>query len=229
MNDTKNKRKSVFKGILNFFETILTILIVLICLIIIIQRVSNNEKSFFGYRLFKIESGSMIPKYNINDVILVKEIDLNKIQVGDDLVYIGTVGDAKGKVITHQVVKKEQSKEQIEFYTKGLANETTDPVVYENQVLGIVQSKVYTLTLITNILLNVYSLYFLIILPIILNLFFNELHSKDRKERYLQRRRKEEKEELESQKKKEEKNSIKKSSTKIKGKTQTEKNKKKQA
>ena len=77
-------------------------------------------------------------------------------------------------------------------------------------------------------MLNVYSLYFLIIVPIILKLFFNELHSKDRKDKYIQKRIKEEKAELENQKKKEEKNkSIQKSSTKLKGKKQSEKSKKK--
>ena len=29
----------------------------------------KREKSFLGLRLFKVETGSMIPKYNINDVI----------------------------------------------------------------------------------------------------------------------------------------------------------------
>lgn len=231
MNNTKNKRKSIFKKILSFFETILTILVILICLVIIIQRVSNNEKSLFGYRLFKIETGSMIPKYQINDVLLVKEVDVNKIKIGDDLVYIGTEGQTEGKVVTHQVVGIENNENKLEFYTKGLANATVDPVVFEEQILGIVQTKVYTLTFITNALLNIYTLYFLIILPIILHLFFSELHSSERKERYIEQRRKEEQREVEHQKKKESKANIVKakqqSMVNIKGKSKKqEKNKK---
>ena len=89
MNNTKNERKSILKKIFGFFEIILIVLVLFVCLIILTQRISNNEKSFFGYRLFKIETGSMIPRYNINDVILVKETNVNKINIKDDLVYFG--------------------------------------------------------------------------------------------------------------------------------------------
>ena len=201
MNNTKNKRKNILKVFFSFFEVIITILIILVCIIILTQRISNNEESFLGYRLFKIETGSMVPKYKINDVILVKEIDVNNIKIEDDLVYIGTDGQYRGKVITHQVVDIKGEGENLKFYTKGLANDTVDPVVEKSQIIGTVQTKVYTLTLITNLLLNIYSLYFLIIVPIILNLFFGVLHSEEKRERYLEKRRKEEKKELEHQKK----------------------------
>ena len=201
MNNNKNKRKNILKVFFNFFEAIITIFIVLICIIILTQRISNNEKSFLGYRLFKIETGSMVPKYKINDVILVKETDINNIKIEDDLVYIGTDGQYRGKIITHQVIDVKGEGETLKFYTKGLANNTVDPVVEKSQVIGIVQNKVYTLTLITNLLLNIYSLYFLIIVPIILNLFFSVLHSDEKRERYLEKRRSEEKKELERQKK----------------------------
>lgn len=201
MNSTNNKRKNILKTFLNFLELIITILVVLVCIIILTQRISNNEKSFLGYRLFKIETGSMVPKYKVNDVILVKEIDVNKIKIEDDLVYYGTEGQYRGKIITHQVIDIKDKGENIKFFTKGLANSTTDPVVEKSQVIGVVQTKIYTLTLITNLLLNIYSLYFLIIVPIILNLFFGVLHSEEKKERYLEKRRNEEKKELQHQKK----------------------------
>ena len=209
MNNRKNKRKSLFKRIFDFCETIVTILVIFICLIILIQRASNNEKSLLGYRLFKIESGSMIPKYDINDVILVKERNINQIKIGDDLVYIGVYGDARGKVITHQVIDIKNVDGEKEFYTKGLANDTPDPVVKEKQILGVVELKSYILTLITNLLLNIYSLYFLIIVPVLLTLFFNALHSSDKKERYIQKRIEEDSKEIEKQNKIEEKNKIK--------------------
>ena len=205
MRNRKNKRKSFLKKILDICETFITIVIIFICLIILIQRASNNEKSLLGYRLFKIESGSMIPKYDINDVIFVKEKDINQIKVGDDLVYIGVYGDAKGKVITHQVVDIKENKGEKEFYTQGLANRTVDPVVSEYQILGVVQFKAYILTLITNLLLNIYSLYFLIIVPIIITLFFGALHSSEKKEKYIKKRIEEDRKEIANQKKIEEK------------------------
>lgn len=187
MNYTKNKRKGTLKRIWNFFEGIITILIVVVCLIIITQRLSGNEKSFLGYRLFKIETGSMIPKYNVNDVILVTEIDPNELKVGDDLVYVGDRGEYTGVVITHQLVKIEKNGTELEFYTKGLANNEVDPVVHKNQIIGVVRDKSEILTFIINMLLNPYTLYFLVVLPVTLTIFFREVHSKDVKERYVQR------------------------------------------
>lgn len=187
MNYTNNKRKSTLKKILSFFEGIITILIVITCLIIIIQRLSDNEESFMGYRLFKVESGSMVPKYNINDVILVTEKEPSGIKVGDDLVYVGLDGEYAGRIITHQVVRIEEDGAELKFYTRGLANNTDDPVVQPEQVIGVVKTKIQTLTLITNILLNPYSLYFLIVLPVTITIFLREVHSKDVKERYIQK------------------------------------------
>lgn len=205
MDYEKNKRKGILRGILSFSETIITILIAFVCLIILVQRISNNEKSLFGYRFFKVESGSMVPKYEISDVILVKELELNEINVGDDLVYVGIVGDYKDKIITHQVIEKKKNEKEFIFYTKGISNSTVDPAVSESQVIGVVQRKIYTLTVINKLLLNIYSLYFLIILPIVLNLFFHELHSKDKREKYFEKRIKMEKEEKARQNKKKEK------------------------
>lgn len=188
MNYRKNKRKKALRKILNFFQGIITILLVITCVIIIIQRFSNNEDSFLGYRLFKVESGSMIPQYNVNDVILVDEKATKDIKVGDNLVYVGTANEVVGKIITHQVVRIEKNGSEYEFYTKGIANETEDPVVQTEQIIGVAIRKIYSLTFITNLLLNPYALYFIIVLPVTIMIFFREVHSKDRKERYIQRR-----------------------------------------
>ena len=200
MNYTKNKRKGTLKKILSFFEGIITILIVVTCLIIIIQRLSDNEESFMGYRLFKVESGSMVPKYNINDVILVTEKEPKEIKEGDDLVYVGLDGEYAGRIITHQVVRIEEHGAELKFYTRGLANNIEDPVVQPEQVIGVVKTEIKTLTLITNILLNPYSLYFLIVLPVTITIFLREVHSKDVKERYIQKQIEREKAQKEDKK-----------------------------
>lgn len=207
MNYTKNKRRGALKRILSFLEVIITIVIVVVCLIIITQRLSGNEKSFFGYRLFKVETGSMIPKYNINDVILVAETDPNEIKEGDDLVYMGQTGEYAGMIITHQLVRIEKDGEKLDFYTKGLANNKEDPVVHKEQIIGIVKAKSQILTLITNMLLNPYTLYFLVILPATITIFFREVHSKDVKERYVQKQIEKEKSLKEAKKVKENKTS----------------------
>lgn len=208
MTNIKNQRKSFFKKILKFCETTLAILIILICAVILIQRFSNNEKSLLGYRLFRVETGSMIPKYNINDVLLAKEVSPEEITVGNDVVYKGNSEQYKGMIITHQVIEKNSEGDKIKFVTKGIANSSADPEITEDQLVGKVLMEIPILSLITNMLTNIYTLYFLIVLPFILGIFFMEVRSSEKKERYLEKRRKEEQEELERQRKKEEKTAL---------------------
>ena len=183
-NIKKTKDRNIFRKIFKIIETIFMVVILFICTVIVVQRVTNNEYAFLGFRIFRVETGSMIPKYNIADVILVNEKDVSKLEVGDDLVYFGTTGQTKGKVITHQIIRieKDESGEDV-FITKGIANTKEDPGVYGSQVLGVVQRKLYGITLITNLLLNRYTLYFIIILPATIYIFFMELYGKEKKMR----------------------------------------------
>ena len=67
----KNFILKFLKICLKIIETILTFVIIVLSCIIITQRITNNEKSVFGYRIFRIETGSMVPNYLVGDVILV--------------------------------------------------------------------------------------------------------------------------------------------------------------
>ena len=94
----------ILKKIAKIIEVILITIIIFISLIIIIQRFSNNEKSFLGYRIFRVETGSMVPKYLVGDVILVKDQKFEQLKIGDDLTYNGLSGNVAGKIITHQII-----------------------------------------------------------------------------------------------------------------------------
>ena len=63
----KTKEKSVLKKILNALEFILMIIILFISTVIVVQRVTNNQYAFLGFRIFRVETGSMIPKYKVNN------------------------------------------------------------------------------------------------------------------------------------------------------------------
>ena len=162
----KQKGVGVFKIIWNIISRLLTVLIIIICLIIGVQKVTNNKESFFGYRIFRVQTGSMIPKYQIGDVILVKEKDANNIKVGDDVTYLGEAASVKGLLITHRVIDIEEKDGKRIFHTKGIANNLEDPAITENQINGVVQTKLYVLTLICNLLVNKYIFYFCGIVPL---------------------------------------------------------------
>ena len=173
----KKKRFKLIKFVWKVIEKIIMIALIIISAIIVIQRVSNNEKTFFGYRIFRVETGSMIPKYQIGDVILVKEKDINQIVKGDDVTYWGTTGAMKGKLVTHQVIDIEMYEGKKIFHTKGIANNLEDPVIYGEQINGVVQGKLYILTLICSLLNNKYIFYYCIILPILIVIFFKFIKS----------------------------------------------------
>ena len=58
----ETKKKKFFRGILRIIEFIVICVVIYISAIIVVQRFSNNEKGLFGYRMYKVETGSMIPK-----------------------------------------------------------------------------------------------------------------------------------------------------------------------
>jgi len=162
----KQKGIEVFRIIWNIISRLLTVVIIIICLIIGVQKVTNNKESFFGYRIFRVQTGSMIPKYQIGDVILVKEKDANNIKVGDDVTYLGEAASVKGLLITHRVIDIEEKDGKRIFHTKGIANNLEDPAITGNQINGVVQTKLYVLTLICNLLVNKYIFYFCGIVPL---------------------------------------------------------------
>lgn len=171
---TTNKKSTLIKTIKivwKVIEKIIILAVIIISIIIVTQKVTDNEKAFLGYRIFKVETGSMIPKYNIGDVILVKEKDINEITIGEDVTYWGTSGSMKGKIVTHQVIDIETVEGKKVFHTKGIANKLEDPVISGNQISGVVKGKMYILTGIISLLTNKYIFYFGAIIPLTIFIF----------------------------------------------------------
>ena len=101
----RRKGNTCLHFIWNIFVKILTLVIIFISIIIVVQKVTNNEESFLGFRIFRVQTGSMIPKYQIGDVILVKETEPDKIKIGDDVTYEGETGSMKGMLVTHRYTR----------------------------------------------------------------------------------------------------------------------------
>ena len=162
----KNLKKigRITKCILNI---VITVFIVLFLIVVCLQRFSNNRISFFNYRMFTVVSGSMEPNYKIGDVLISKTVEPSKIKVGDDLSYLGRTGDFKDKVVTHRVVDIYQDdKGEYLFKTKGSANMLEDPIVYEDQLYGVVVHKSVILSFMYKIVGTTTGMFIFIIIPI---------------------------------------------------------------
>ena len=165
----------IIRKIFAILRFLITVVILAIIAIIVVQRVSNNTKAILGYRIFTVVTESMVPKYEVGDVLLVKEKEVEQIQVGEDVAYLGKVGSFAEKIVTHQVIEIENDEtgERI-FYTKGIANDQEDPEIKGEQIYGIVQSKLELMSFLNGIVNNMYGMYFLIVLPLAV-IFFTEI------------------------------------------------------
>ena len=164
----KIKDNKVLKIIGNIIYVIIFIFILLILAVAVLQRTTNNEVTLGGYRIFVVATGSMIPKYEVGDVLVSKEIPPEEIKVGDDVVYTGKEGSFKDKVVTHQVIFIEKDGENYRIITKGIANTGEDPEITQNEVMGKVICKLGLLGFFQRAVSNNYIFYFLVFVPIVL-------------------------------------------------------------
>ena len=101
--------------ILNFLATLIIALIVALCSVIMLPRV-------FGYEVYGILSGSMLPNYPIGSIIYVDQVDASEIKVGDVITF--NMAADSNVVATHRVV--EINSEEETFTTKGDNNDDVD-------------------------------------------------------------------------------------------------------
>lgn len=182
----KIKNNKLIKLLGNILYGISFVIILLILIVVLIQRFSNNNIAIFGIRIFCVASGSMLPEYEVGDILISAETDPENINVGDAITYLGDEGSVDGRVVTHQVIKRIPDENgKYLFITKGTANAIEDPVVSEDQIYGKVVYKVVTLSFICKLLQNLYGFYFIIIVPlaiIIAKIMFNIIVARHEKQ-----------------------------------------------
>lgn len=167
---TAIRENKIVKLLLLSIKVFVIIIAIAFVLVVSLQRFSDNRLSFFNYRMFTVVSGSMEPTYVIGDVLFAKDVPANEIKELDNISFLGTTGSFKNKVITHQVLRVIEPKEEggkYSFRTKGLRNVIEDPeIVHEDQLYGVIVYKSKTLSTLYKIISTSLGFYFLIIIPI---------------------------------------------------------------
>lgn len=125
----RKKRMQVLKKILSIF---IIIFIYNIILIFISLENVNTEIGIFGYRAYIISSNSMEPTISLGDVVITKSYKKEKIYTGDVITF-----KQDGEVITHRILKIEDTNEGTVYTTKGDNNniEDTEQITY-SQIQG---------------------------------------------------------------------------------------------
>lgn len=166
------KLNKIAKIVFKVLYQLLIIICVLLILIIFFQKLSDNNKTIFGYRIFRVITGSMEPEYEVGTVVISKEVKASDIKVGDDIVYLGKYGEYNGRIIMHQVIAiDEKDNGELNFHAAGLYNTSIeDPQISESQIYGVVRFQSSILTLLYKLATSIYSA-FIIITILVLNVF----------------------------------------------------------
>lgn len=167
----KLKQNKALKIIWQILYILLYIIVILMLIVVILQRVTDNSIAIGGYRIFTVATGSMVPQYEVGDILISKEIDPSQIKVDDDIVYRGKEGSFKDRIVTHRIISVREEEGQYKIITKGIANVEEDPEITEDQVYGKVIYKVKTLSFISRLISNLYIFYFCIFVPIAILIF----------------------------------------------------------
>lgn len=181
----------IVKFIIKFVKTVLTTFIVILALMIAIQRLSNNRLTLGGYQIFTIVSGSMEPKYDVGDMLIAKSAKPENLKIGDDIVYKGEKSELKDKIITHQII--DITKDELGNYNytlKGIANDTSDPIVHQDQIFGKIVYKSIILSWMSKLISNNYGFYFFIFVPLAVLIFVDVVDEVNFQKRRKERKKK---------------------------------------
>lgn len=111
------------------WDTVTTVLVILVVVFAIFLMGSR----LIGLQVYHVISPSMEPSYSVGDLIYVKEVDPDSVNVGDPITF---VLNEDLVVATHRVVAIDSENRQ--FTTKGDANSTEDAApVHFNNLIGV--------------------------------------------------------------------------------------------
>ena len=127
-----NKAK-IFDKVKNIVTWLIVALAVVMMVFTIISATTldRNNRSIFGYKMYKVLSDSMkATDFAAGDLIFVKEVDPNTLTEGDIISYISTNTENFGEVITHKIRRlTTDGTGDPGFVTYGTTTDTDDAII----------------------------------------------------------------------------------------------------
>ena len=109
----------------NGLFALMIIMIIAMVFFVVQSKISGGTPMIAGHHMYIVLSGSMSPAFDTGSVIFVEPMEPEDIREGDIITYRG-LGDSS-LLTTHRVVGIEGSGQDLEFITKGDANDVNDP------------------------------------------------------------------------------------------------------
>lgn len=136
------------------------VLFVILIFFILLNILSMNNKSLFGFRIYRVISGSMQPALQIGDVIIIKKA--NNYAEKDIITY-----DNGLTTITHRI----KSINGDEIITEGDANDVPDKPITKDRILGKYFFRISTFS-VFSIMLTGKTIYLIMVLVLFAILLF---------------------------------------------------------
>ena len=125
-NSGKGKGSGRFTRVLgNCLFGLMIVMVALMVFFVAQSRIMGGPPKIVGHHMYIVLSGSMAPAFDTGSVIFVKPVEPEEIREGDIITYRG-MGDSR-LLTTHRVVGIEGSGQDLQFITKGDANDVNDP------------------------------------------------------------------------------------------------------
>ena len=136
------------------------VLFVILIFFILLNILSMNNKSLFGFRIYRVISGSMQPALQIGDVIIIKKA--NNYAEKDIITY-----DNGLTTITHRI----KSIDGDEIISEGDANDAPDKPITKDRILGKYFFRISTFS-VFSIMLTGKTIYLIMVLVLFAILLF---------------------------------------------------------
>lgn len=188
--------------IINCFITVVFIIAIILIFSLTLQKMifKGDVPSILGYKILQVMSGSMSGEFETGDTIIIKHIkNESEIKIGD----IITFKVDENTLVTHRIVEIVKNENDIEYVTKGDANNSIDTQkVTFKDIEGKYLIKTVILGKIIKIIQSPIGINFVIILPVFI-IAIIVINDKDKENKKNMRKEKRLKYELKKQKKEE--------------------------
>lgn len=107
---------------------------ILICNLIFIVKShfqSDAPPAVFGITPMIVQSGSMSGTIEVDDLIFIGSVEVEKLQTGDIVAF-----RSGNRIVSHRIVEIQSKEGGRLFLTKGDANNIEDDWIVENQIVG---------------------------------------------------------------------------------------------
>lgn len=184
----------MLKRIVNYLNFIIIFILFLTAIYVFIFSINNKDVSSFGYKFYIIKTNSMAPTLNVNDVIISKEADYEKLDKNTIITF--DFNTELNMPNTHRIVgyyykfidndtvkydsifdydtvelfeKENPSFEVVGYRTKGDnidSNIDLEPVLFES-IKGVYITNSKLLSIILSIITNFYGFLLFIFIPLV--------------------------------------------------------------